>query len=168
MLYAHRARARTQSLWLCATLWTVACQAPLSMGFSRQGCWSGLPLPPWRRDWSAISCVSCIAVGSLLLSHQGSPFHAHSLSVILQLCDECAASRLVWGDGEDRQLSQGHGADERQRQTSTLHLWPCLRLLSPRHHRTMHHNCTGFKAAFFICSFCLTNLWERLTISDPH
>ena len=28
------------------TLWTVACQAPLSMGFSRQKYWSGLPFPP--------------------------------------------------------------------------------------------------------------------------
>ena len=26
-------------------LWTVACQAPLSMGFSRQEYWSGLPFP---------------------------------------------------------------------------------------------------------------------------
>ena len=26
-----------------ATPWTVACQAPLSMGFSRQEYWSGLP-----------------------------------------------------------------------------------------------------------------------------
>ena len=31
---------------LFATLWTVACQAPLSMGFSRQEYWSGLPCPP--------------------------------------------------------------------------------------------------------------------------
>ena len=31
---------------LCATLWTVACQTPLSMGFSRQDHWSGLPCPP--------------------------------------------------------------------------------------------------------------------------
>ena len=29
-----------------AILWTVACQAPLSMGFSRQRYWSGLPCPP--------------------------------------------------------------------------------------------------------------------------
>ena len=29
-----------------ATPWTVAHQAPLSMGFSRQGYWSGLPFPP--------------------------------------------------------------------------------------------------------------------------
>ena len=31
---------------LCATLWTVAHQAPLSMGFSRQEHWSGAPCPP--------------------------------------------------------------------------------------------------------------------------
>ena len=30
---------------LFAMLWTVACQAPLSMEFSRQEYWSGLPLP---------------------------------------------------------------------------------------------------------------------------
>ena len=33
---------------LCLTLatpWTAACQAPLSMRFSRQKCWSGLPFP---------------------------------------------------------------------------------------------------------------------------
>ena len=30
---------------LFATLWTAACQAPLSMGFSKQECWSGLPFP---------------------------------------------------------------------------------------------------------------------------
>ena len=31
---------------LFATLWTLAHQAPLSMGFSRQEYWSGLPCPP--------------------------------------------------------------------------------------------------------------------------
>ena len=31
---------------LVVTLWTVACQAPLSMGFSRQEYDSGLPCPP--------------------------------------------------------------------------------------------------------------------------
>ena len=36
---------------LFSTLWTIACQDPLSMGFSRQGYWNGLPLqedPPSR------------------------------------------------------------------------------------------------------------------------
>ena len=33
-------------VWCFATLWTVALQAPLSMGFSGQEYWSGLPCPP--------------------------------------------------------------------------------------------------------------------------
>ena len=32
-------------VWLFMTPWTAAHQAPLSMGFSRQEYWSGLPLP---------------------------------------------------------------------------------------------------------------------------
>ena len=32
-------------VWLFVTLWTVAHQAPQSMGFSRQEYWSGLPFP---------------------------------------------------------------------------------------------------------------------------
>ena len=42
------AAAAAQSLshvQLLVTPWTVACQAPLSMGFSRQEYWSGLPFP---------------------------------------------------------------------------------------------------------------------------
>ena len=46
-----------KTVWVCAcwvasvkpdsaTLWTVTCQAPLSMGFCRQEYWSGLPCPP--------------------------------------------------------------------------------------------------------------------------
>ena len=31
---------------LFATLWTVALQVPVSMGFSKQEYWSGLPFPP--------------------------------------------------------------------------------------------------------------------------
>ena len=31
-----------------ATPWTVACQSPLSMGFSRDEYWSGLSFPPPR------------------------------------------------------------------------------------------------------------------------
>ena len=35
-----------QSCSTLATPWIVACQVPLSMGFSRQEYWSGLPSPP--------------------------------------------------------------------------------------------------------------------------
>ena len=40
-------------VWLFATLWTVAHQAPLSMGFSRQEYYSGIP----TQDQIHISCI---------------------------------------------------------------------------------------------------------------
>ena len=49
---------------LFATLWTVVCQAPLSMGFSRQGYWKGWPCPPPgdlpNLGIESLSHVSCI------------------------------------------------------------------------------------------------------------
>ena len=39
---------RLSCVWLCATPWTVACQALLSMGFSRKEYWSGLLFPSPR------------------------------------------------------------------------------------------------------------------------
>ena len=52
-------------IWFFETLWTVAHQAPLSMGFSRQEYWSGLPCPPPGessppREWTHVSFISCI------------------------------------------------------------------------------------------------------------
>jgi len=44
-------------VWLLATPWTTAHQAPLSMGFSRQEYWSGVPSPsltPFRYDLNQI------------------------------------------------------------------------------------------------------------------
>ena len=38
--------SRFSCVQLFGTLWTVACQVPLSMGFSRQEYWSELPCPP--------------------------------------------------------------------------------------------------------------------------
>ena len=37
--------SRFSRVWLCATPYTAAHQAPLSLGFSRQEYWSGLPFP---------------------------------------------------------------------------------------------------------------------------
>ena len=46
LLYACCALWRSLShVWLFAIPWTVACQAPLSMEFSRQEYWSGVPFP---------------------------------------------------------------------------------------------------------------------------
>ena len=51
-------------VWLFATPWTGAHQAPLSMKFSRQGEWSGLPFPssgdlPTQRG-NLCLCLPCI------------------------------------------------------------------------------------------------------------
>jgi len=43
---SHLPCVHAKSLQSCPTLWTVARQAPLSMGFFRQEYWSGLPFPP--------------------------------------------------------------------------------------------------------------------------
>ena len=43
-VYIHAMKVKVKSLsrvWLFATPWTIAHQAPPSMGFSRQECWSG-------------------------------------------------------------------------------------------------------------------------------
>ena len=53
----------SDSLWPTRT---IALQAPLSMGFPRQDCWSGLPFPSpgdlsRLRDGTCVSCISCIS-----------------------------------------------------------------------------------------------------------
>ena len=62
-----------------ATPQTVALQAPLSMGFSRQEYWSGLPFPsPGNLPDPGIKPTSpALQVGSLPLSHPGSPKTFH-------------------------------------------------------------------------------------------
>ena len=58
-----------------ATPWTVAHRAPLSMGFSRQEYWSGLPLPPPGDlpDPGIKPASPALQADSLLLNHEGSP-----------------------------------------------------------------------------------------------
>ena len=62
---------------ISATPWTIARQAPLSMGFSRQECWSGLPfLPPGDLPDSGIepeSLGSPLLAGRLSLAPPGKP-----------------------------------------------------------------------------------------------
>ena len=62
--------ARSQDAWVLShfslsnsvTLWTVACQTPLSRGFSRQEYWSRLPFPsPGNLPDQGIETVSLIS-----------------------------------------------------------------------------------------------------------
>ena len=65
--------------WLFASPWTVTHQAPLSMGFSKQDYWNGLPFPPpqhhLNRGTRPTSPLSPALAGGTLyyLSHWGSP-----------------------------------------------------------------------------------------------
>ena len=56
---------------LLVTLWTVACQAPISMEFSRKEYWSGLPFPsPGDLPQSGIKSTSLVSpalAGGLLI-----------------------------------------------------------------------------------------------------
>ena len=68
---------------LCANPWTVACQAPPSMGFPRQEYWSGLPFPsPGIELGSPASQVD-----SLPPSHLGIKFGDHPKSRIISSLD---------------------------------------------------------------------------------
>ena len=73
-----------------ATPWAAAFQAPLSVEFSKQEYWSGVPFPPpgdisQPRDQTHFSCVSCI--GRQILYHWS---HLKSLSM-------STFSSKVWG-----------------------------------------------------------------------
>ena len=66
-------------VWLFVTPWTVTHQAPLSMGFSWQEYWSGLPSPsPGDLPNSGIKPESPVSPAlqsdSLPLSHRGCPY----------------------------------------------------------------------------------------------
>ena len=79
-------------VWLFANLWTVACQTPLSMGFPRQGQWSGLLCPPQGIFLTQGSnllflCLLYWQVGSLPLAPPGKPFYSFRsfISVLFKL-----------------------------------------------------------------------------------
>ena len=67
--------SRFSQVWLFATPWTVALQAPLSMGFSRQEYWGGLSCPPPGHlpNPGIEPAAPALQVDSLPLSHWGSP-----------------------------------------------------------------------------------------------
>ena len=52
-------------VWLLATPWTAAYQAPSSMGFSRQEYWSGVPLPWGLKNGTLITLQLLKSTGSV-------------------------------------------------------------------------------------------------------
>ena len=83
-----------QSCLTLCDLWTVACQAPLSLGFSRQEYWNGLPCPPPGdlpnpKIECMLLCLLHWQMGSLSLLPPGKPQSVSCLVVSdsLQLMD---------------------------------------------------------------------------------
>ena len=69
-----------QCVWLCATLWTVAHQAPLSLGFFRQEYWRGLPCPtPGDLSHPGIEPASPALQADSSLSHQETQSCSHKV-----------------------------------------------------------------------------------------
>jgi len=68
------------------TLWTIAHQAPLSIGFLSKEHWRGLPFPSLGDlPDPEIELTSCaLQADSLLLSHQGSPRNFYTSSIRLR------------------------------------------------------------------------------------
>ena len=77
-------------VWLGATLWTVACQAPLSMGFSRARILEWVSMPSSRRSSQprdqthGLSCIFCTAGEFFTTEPLREP---KSLQSCLTLCD---------------------------------------------------------------------------------
>ena len=96
---------------LFATLWTVACQAPLSLGFSRPEYWSGLPCPSSgdhpNPGIKSMSPVYPALTGGFFTSEQwGRPptlvninqFHSMKISMclILLFSSQCLTTVIVF------------------------------------------------------------------------
>ena len=77
-------------VWLFVTPWTVAHQAPLSMGFSRQEYWSGLPFPSpgYLPNPGIKPRFPALQANSLLSELSGKPWWSEEclLSNFLQSC----------------------------------------------------------------------------------
>ena len=98
-------------VWLLATPWTAAHQAPLSMSFPRQGYWSGVPLPsPGHLPHPGIEPRYPALQGdsSLCESCKGSQLFSHTQEGTSHTCIE-----LPWWSSDEEHAEQcsGHSFD---------------------------------------------------------
>ena len=96
-------------VWLFVTLWTLAYQDPLSMGFSRQECWSGLPCPPpgdlpdpgikpasLASPASAGRCFTTVPTGKTLGTADVCTFSTNQLKRKDDKCNLFLLSEVMW------------------------------------------------------------------------
>ena len=72
-------------VWLCTILWIIACQASLSMAFTRQEHWSGLPCPPPKDlpdpDMEPASLMSPALAGRFFITSATWEAHVYGPSI---------------------------------------------------------------------------------------
>ena len=98
--------SRFSRIQVCATQWTIARQAPLSMGFSRQAYWSGLPCPPPQDlpnpGIESTSLMSPALAGRLFIYYRDSciMFYINtphiSVKPVLPLCHFMVTLQQIW------------------------------------------------------------------------
>ena len=104
-------------VWPLATPWTTAYQAPLSMGFSRQEYWSGVPLPSPPQGLAMLylcKMLSVLSISPLEFELTGDDFSiidktstVHSLQwtvtakVKSDPCFDSTISLIKWGGGNN-------------------------------------------------------------------
>ena len=109
---AWKWKAKGKSLshvWPSATPWTAAHQAPLSMGFSRQEYWSGLPLPSPKQECGNLQIPDLFWVSfpALVVSlFYNAPYSGAFLGTATKKIPlsfiflNCKNRRLMWGSAE--------------------------------------------------------------------
>ena len=88
-------------VWLFVTLWTIACQTPLSMGFPKQEYWNGLPFPSSGDcPHPGIKSTSpALQVDSVPLRHQGSSCVCVWLFSSVQFSSVAQSCLTLWPHG---------------------------------------------------------------------
>ena len=118
-IYENQALLRASVLghstcvWLCTTPLTIACKAPLSVGFSRWEYWNGFPCPSPGENTGVGSCALLLGifptqgsnlcllslllwqVGSLPLAPPGKPKYSTVILLFLQLATQTFLCSLL-------------------------------------------------------------------------
>ena len=104
ILYVSSSACELSHAWFFEAPWTVACQAPLSMGFSRQEYWSGLSFPspgdlpsPGIKSTSLASPV--LADGFFTTSVFEQKTSLASFLIQLRSCPHKGNCGLLWASG---------------------------------------------------------------------
>ena len=104
----------------CATSWTIACQAPLSMEFSRQEFWNGLPFPtPGDLPDPGIETTSLASPASAcrfftLRHHKMFKSSQFITCIIIQFINVSFSLEIIWSHFD------------KQRPLTTMYIYPIM------------------------------------------